>query len=114
MHTTPKDINARAKSLRKRLETENKSRWRMIEYQSWLTGCYTLAAIGTAFSKHGKYPDNPLELEANKIENIAEKVGKTPEQMHGEMLMMTLRINEANSNIAKRQAELVAKASSGK
>lgn len=78
----------------------------MIEYQSWLTGYYTLAAIGTSFNKHGRYPENPLELRSKSIESIAEKVGKTPEQMNNELLFMSLRINEANNKISRRKEEL--------
>lgn len=34
----------------------------MIDEQAWLTNMYTQVAIGSSFSKHGKYPNTPLDV----------------------------------------------------
>lgn len=47
-----------------------KNEWERSEYQAWLTGHYTMYAIGVHISKKIKYPKNPMEQEVIVIEDM--------------------------------------------
>ena len=64
MHMTPLAIRLQIEGFWKR----RKNDWEKAEYQSWLTGYFTMNAVGTNISKKVKYPDNPL----NKQEMIVD------------------------------------------
>ena len=95
LHSTPKDIKLRFKAYGDRKKEEFKHD----QYVSWMTGLYVKCAIGSAFSKHGKYPENPLQ--STDIRDIAEKTGKTEEELNGEKVMMSMLVMEANAKIAE-------------
>ncbi len=44
----------------------------MINYKAWLQGFYNYQAIGSAFSKNGKYPSKPIEFNT-KPKTVEEK-----------------------------------------
>lgn len=49
-------------------QDRKKNEWERTEYQSWLTGYYTLRGTAMLFSKKNKYPDNPLEHDEVEID----------------------------------------------
>lgn len=49
-------------------QDRKKNEWERTEYQSWLTGYYTLRGTAMLFSKKNKYPDNPLEKDEVEID----------------------------------------------
>lgn len=101
LHSTPADINRRYKVYLENLKNEYEARSRFVKLQSWLTGSYFLAALGCAFDKNARYPENPLVLEENSVEKIAEKNGKTVDEINQETIMYSLMIREANERIAQ-------------
>lgn len=49
-------------------QKRKKNDWERAEYQSWLTGYYTLRGTAMLFSKKNKYPDNPLKQEEAEVD----------------------------------------------
>lgn len=49
-------------------QDRKKNEWERTEYQSWLTGYYTLRGTAMLFSKKNKYPDNPLKQDEVEID----------------------------------------------
>ena len=99
LRSTPKDIKARFKAYKEQKEEE----YRHGQYTAWLTGMYVRCAIGSAFSKSGRYPDNPLTQ--TTVQEVANKTGKTEEELNGEKVLMTMLVMEANAELAKLTAE---------
>lgn len=95
LHSTPKYINMFIEAYEKKIEYEID----MIKYQSWLTGYYTLNAIGCSLSKKNKYPDNPFEEKKKSIKEIAKNNGKTEEEINQQLLYMTLKVKQANARL---------------
>ncbi len=97
-HSTLRDINYRIYAYQK----EKEHRIMEIEYESWLTGIFFMEAIGCCFSKGHKYPKNPLNNERKTDENeISSKTGKTQEELLQEEKYFSMRVRQANANIAK-------------
>ena len=90
---TPRDIKLRFESYTKR----HRDDYKHSEYISWLTGVYVRSAIASSFSRQNKYPDNPLL--SNDVKAIAEKTGKTEEELNGEKVLMTMLVMEANAKL---------------
>lgn len=63
---TPSSIRRHIEAFWKRRKNE----WEKAEYESWLSGWYVLNAIGTAFGKHHKYPENPMKQKQVVVENM--------------------------------------------
>lgn len=85
----------------KAYQEEKEYKAKEIEYQSWLTGLFVLNAIGCAFSKGRKYPDNPIKVEHKSMDEIAKETGKTKEELAQEEQYFTMRVRQANANIDK-------------
>lgn len=69
-----------------------KNEWEKAEYQSWLTGYYTMYAIGSNISRKIKYPKNPMEEERVVVEDMElteeEKI-IYQEQLFNRLLLMS-------------------------
>lgn len=101
---TPKDFDIAINAFNERIMVQNKleeAHVKQLEYQSWLTGFYVLQAIGSAFGgKHAKsYPDKPLTDDSDSIEAIAERNGKTEEEINQELLYTSLLVAQANARL---------------
>lgn len=51
-------------------QDRKKNEWERTEYQSWLTGYYTLRGTSMLFSKKNKYPENPLSVKEVVVEDM--------------------------------------------
>lgn len=91
-HLTPNEIYLHIQSFKEHVE----ERAREIEYAAWLNGSYVVAAIGTSFCKNISYPENPLSVRSQSIEEKAKKSGKTESELQQELLYMQLRVMQAN------------------
>lgn len=97
LHSTMKDINIRIESYSE--ERENKLK--TTEYLAWLTGMYVTHAIAVSFSKHAKYPENPIKVNTKDIKQVAKATGKSEEELRQEEAYMSLLVKQANANISK-------------
>ena len=99
LHSTPSDIILRSNIV---IEQE-KEKARETNYNAWLSGAYVRAAIVSALSSKKKieYPKNPLLSEKAIEENAVKQTGKTEEELQQELAYYSLRVKQANSNIAK-------------
>lgn len=100
-HSTLKDIDYRIDSYQKKREEMVK----LAEYQSWLTGMYVVHSIACNFSKKAKYPENPIAVNAKDIKQVAKVTGRSEEELRQEEMYMTLRIKQANANIAQARQD---------
>lgn len=77
---------------------------------SWMIGAYVREAIVSAFpgKKKIKYPKSPIETRNESTKEIAKKSGKTEQELQQELMYMTLRVRQANANIAKAREERLA------
>lgn len=75
-----------------------KNDWERAEYQAWLTGYYTMYAIGTNFSKKIKYPKNPMQEEQVVVEDMEiteEEADHYREEFVKRLLRMEDRFNKS-------------------
>lgn len=100
-HSTIRDINLRLESYKKEKEYHSKE----IEYQSWLAGIYVLDAISCCFSKHAKYPENPLIVNSKSIKEISKNVGKSEAELIQEEQYFAMRVRQANASIAEAKKQ---------
>lgn len=100
IHSTPADILLRTKILNEQRNEEAKE----MEYNAWISGLYVRAAIVSALSdkkRSVKYPPNPLLSEKNTMENAVKQSGKSEEELKQELAYYSLRVKQANANIAQ-------------
>lgn len=111
LHSTPNDIILRMEIKQDELEEHAKE----IEYQSWLTGAYVREAIISALSvkKKIKYPENPIEVRSKTTKEIAKKSGKSEQQIQQELAYYSLRVKQANANIAQARQDRLAEIQGG-
>ena len=101
MHSTPKTIKLYIKEF-----WENKEReieW--MQWHSWQTGQYVLAAIGTAFSKRCKYPPNPIAKKEESVKEIAKRTNKSEAEIQQNLMYMSMRVRQANANLEQKRKE---------
>lgn len=78
-----------------------KNDWERSEYQAWLTGYYTMYAIGTNLSRKIKYPKNPMEEDKIIIEDMKITEDEA-EHYRDEFIKRLMRMEERfNDNKAK-------------
>ena len=105
---TPKEfqyhVDAKNEEVKERSELEQ-VRIKNQEYIAWLTGFYVRLAVAELFGgkSASKYPQKPLTDHSDSIAEIAEKNGKTEEELNAELVMATLQIREANARIENVQ-----------
>lgn len=77
---------------------------------SWMIGAYVREAIVSSFpgKKKIKYPESPIEKRSKSTKEISKKSGKTEQELQQELMYMSLRVKQANANIAKAREELLA------
>lgn len=97
MHSTPRDIRLRFETVTEQKKEEAKQ----IQFRAWLSGLYVKCAVASALSSKNKYPENPL-LSTN-LSDLAERTGKTEEELNGEKVMMTMLVMEANAKLADQE-----------
>lgn len=68
--------------------------------QAWQNGIYVLAALSSSFGKR-RYPPNPAEEELNSVSAIAERTGRSEDEVAQEIRLITLQVQAANSRISK-------------
>lgn len=70
---TPRLVNICYKNYEEMLQAD----YEKINYSSWLTGQYVMAAIGVFLDKRNKYPDKPFELKekGSEVQSDVEKFG---------------------------------------
>ena len=86
---------------------ENKEReveW--LQFHAWQTGEYVMAAIAATFSKHTKYPQNPLKKKTESVHEIAKKNKKSEAEIQQNLMYMSMRVRQANANIEQKRKEL--------
>ena len=86
---------------------ENKEReveW--LQFHAWQTGEYVMAAIAATFSKHTKYPQNPLKKKTESVHEIAMKYKKSEAEIQQNLMYMSMRVRQANANIEQKRKEL--------
>lgn len=78
-------------SYMQKMEQDLEIEKQMINYKAWLQGLYNYQAIGSAFSKNGKYPNKPIEFNTKPKtieEQRQELMHKIKEQkLRGQMLL---------------------------
>ena len=111
LHSTPNDITLRLKIKGEEIEDHIKE----MEQAAWLTGAYVRTAIVSALSgkKKVEYPKSPIEERNKSTKEISKKSGKTEQELQQEFMYMSLRIRQANANIAKAREERLAERQGG-
>lgn len=100
-HSTMKEVDYRIDSYQKKREENTK----LVEYQAWLTGMYVIHSIACNFSKKARYPQNPIVVDTKDIKQVAKATGRSEEELRQEEMYMTLRIKQANANIAQARQD---------
>lgn len=105
LHSTPNDISIRIKIKTEEIEEHIKE----TEHISWMIGVYVREAIVSAFpgKKKIQYPESPLEKRNKTTKEISKKSGKTEKELQQELMYMSLRVRQANANIAKAREERI-------
>lgn len=68
------------------------------EYNAWLTGYYTMYAIGCNLSKKTKYPKNPIQKESMVVADM--EVAEDEKEKYTEMWMNKLLLMSSKHNRA--------------
>lgn len=95
LHSTPNYIRLKLEAHDEMVRDQT----RIMKMQSWMTGMYVMAAIGSTFGK-SKYPENPLEKEAREIGTIARNTGLSEEELSQKLMMANLMVQQANAKLA--------------
>ena len=97
IHMTPASIRRHIDAFWKRRKNE----WEKTEYESWLSGWYVLNAIGTAFGKHHKYPENPMKQTQVVVEDL--ELTEEEADEYRKQFIKRLQRMEAKFNKAKER-----------
>lgn len=101
-HSTLNDVMLMIQSKNNQVEEKIK----FVEYQCWLTGVYIQHTLACAFKKSYKYPENPIAVANKSTKEIAKKTKKSEQELAQEEAYMSLRVKQANANIAKIRENL--------